>query len=276
MRAKSGYLRFRSIMTGLTDLRILITAGAAGIGRAISGAFIDAGARIHVVDMDQQAIAECNQSGNPPDRAVYSVADVADENAVVDVMDVQRRLMGGLDVLVNCAGIKGPTAPVESMRLVDWQRCIAVNLDAAFLCCKHAVPMLRESESAGIINISSTAGWHGYPLRTPYAASKWGLIGLTKSLAMELGPAGIRVNAICPGSVNGERMDRVIADEAVETGLSESEVRSRYTRGCSLRSFVDAEDIADTVLFLASRASRRITGQAISVDGHLESFGGLD
>ncbi len=263
-------------MADLTDLRVLITAGAAGIGSAIAGAFAQSGARVHVVDVDGSAIAALSDSSPWADGAVLSVADVSEETQVKKVMEIQRESLAGLDVLVNCAGVKGPTGPVESLALSDWRQCIAVNLDSAFLCCKYGVPMLRHGNMASIINISSTAGWHGYPLRSPYASAKWALIGLTKSLAMELGPAGVRANAICPGSVSGERMDRVIADESRAIGLSIDEVRRRYARGSSMRTFIEPEDIAETALFLASAAARRITGQAISVDGHLESFGGLD
>ena len=144
------------------------------------------------------------------------------------------------------------------------------------MCCKHAIALLRQADDGSIINIASTAGWHGYPLRTPYAASKWAVIGLTKSLAMELGPRGVRVNAICPGSVNGARMDQVIADEAREKGVEEAVIRQNYRRNVSLRTFIEPEDIAHTAMFLASSAAQRITGQAITVDGHLEAFGTVD
>ncbi len=271
----SPLLVFCYPMSRFSDRHVLVTAGAAGIGRAIATAFAAEGAHVHVVDIDADAIARLEETGSLGPGAQFTHADVTDEAAVAAVFET-RRALGGLDVLVNCAGIKGPTALVEDVAFADWRQCLAVNLDAAFLCCHHGVPLLRESAAGSVINLSSTAGWHGYGLRAPYAAAKWGVIGLTKSLAMELGPDGIRVNAICPGSVSGDRMDRVIREEALERGVSEEAVREGYTRGVSLRSFIEPEDIADTALFLASPAARRITGQAVSVDGHLESFASMD
>ena len=264
------------MMNGLEDRRVLITAGAGGIGHAIALEFAAAGSRVHVVDVNADAVEEFRASASWAHRGAFSSGDVSDESAVALMMRHQQERFGGIDVLVNCAGIKGPTGPVETLELGDWRECLAVNLDATFLCCKHAVPLLLEASDASIINISSTAGWHGYPLRTPYASAKWAVIGLTKSLAMELGPRGVRVNAICPGSVSGTRMDRVITEEAREKGVSEDMIRQSYAQSVSLRTFIDPEDIARTAVFLASAGARRITGQAISVDGHLESLGGVD
>ncbi len=261
-------------MKQFNDCRVVVTAGASGIGRAIAKGFAEHGARVHVADIDADAIGRAEGEWMDTGNFITSVADVSDEGAVKQIFERQRETWAGVDVLVNCAGIKGPTGPVESLSLADWQRCIEVNLQSTFLCCKYAIPMMKEGSKGNIISLSSTAGWHGYPLRSPYAAAKWGVIGLTKSLAMELGPIGIRVNAICPGSVSGARMDAVIAEEAREKKMTEDEVRSNYTRGVSLRSFIEPEDIADTALFLASENASKITGQYISVDGHLESVGG--
>jgi NAD(P)-dependent dehydrogenase (short-subunit alcohol dehydrogenase family) len=158
------------------------------------------------------------------------------------------------------------------MSLRDWKATFEVNVHSAFLCLRRAVPVMKEAKSGCIVNISSTAGLMGYPLRTPYATAKWGVIGLTKSLAMELGPRGIRVNAICPGSVDGLRMDRVIANEAKAVGVEESEVRKGYVRQVSMRTFIDAADIAETAVFLCSDKAARISGQALSVDGHNETL----
>ncbi len=260
-------------MPNFTSQNILITAGAGGIGYAIAAAFGGAGAGVHVVDVDGAAVAAA-RAAHPAWLA--SVADVADEGAVAGVFAAHLQRFGGIDVLVNGAGIAGPTALLEEISAADWRRCLAVNLDAAFLCCRAAIPDMRRRGRGVIINISSTAGWHGYPLRAPYAASKWALLGLTKSIAMELGPAGIRVNAICPGSVDGERMGRVIAAEAARKGVDEAEIRRMYTMSASLRTFVNASDIADAALFLASPGAAKITGQTLNVDGNLESFGGVE
>ena len=255
------------------DQNVLITAGASGIGRFIATSFLKAGARVHVADIDGSAVADFKQS-HPG--ALTSQVDVANESSVDRLFRTQRDEHGDLDVLVNCAGIQGPTAPVEDMAFDDWRQCIAVNLDAAFLCSRRAVPMMKTKANGkgrgNIINISSTAGWHGYPWRSPYSSAKWALIGFTKSLAMELGTAGIRVNAICPGTVDGDRMDRVIAAEAQNKNVDEQQIRDGYTQGCSMRTMISGQDIADMTLFLASDAASKVTGQAINVDGHLESF----
>ena len=260
-------------MNEFKNKRVLVTAGADGIGKAIALGFANQSARVHVVDINPDAINLMRSTYN--NEIAYSEADVSIEKRVIDLFQKQVEQFDGIDILINCAGIKGPTGPVESLKLEDWQQCLDVNLQATFLCCKHAIPMMKENASGSIINISSTAGWHGYPLRSPYAAAKWAVIGFTKSLAMELGPFGIRANVICPGSVNGARMDRVIEAEAKEKGVDEDTIRSEYTQSVSMRTFIEPEDIADTALFLSSPRAAKITGQFMSVDGHLESFGGL-
>lgn len=251
---------------------VLITAGASGIGRAISEKFLKAGAQVHIVDVDPDLV---HQFSAKHPGTLTSVADVADEKAVGQVVTRHEKAFGRVDVLVNCAGIAGPTALVEDISLSDWRRCLAVNLDATFLFAKKIVPLMKTQASGVIINISSTAGWHGYPRRAPYSSSKWAVIGFTKSLSMELGIHGIRANVICPGSVDGERMDRVIQAESREKKVSEETVRSSYTKSNSLRTFIDADDIADMAVFLASDNAARVTGQVMNVDGHLESFGSL-
>ena len=252
---------------------ILVTAGASGIGRAIAQGFLSAEADVHIVDIDERA-AVANSKKHPD--ILVSVGDVADEVRVDEI--VQRHLdkFGRIDIMVNCAGIAGPTELIEHISLADWSRCIAVNLNATYLFCRAVIPAMRRAKSGNIINISSTAGWHGYPLRTAYASAKWAILGLTKSLAMELGPAGIRVNAICPGSIQGDRMDRVIAAEAQKKGVGEQEIRDIYTQSCSLRTFIDASDIANMALFIASDSAQRVTGQILNVDGHLENPGTLN
>ena len=254
---------------------VLVTAGASGIGRAIALAFAGSGAAVHVVDIDSAVVEEAKRQDGRQSPIRYSVADVSDEAQVKRVFDDHADNFSGIDFVINCAGIKGPTGAVEELALEDWRRCIEVNLQATFLVCKYAVPYLKQQRSGSIVNLSSTAGWHGYPLRSPYSAAKWAVIGFTKSLAMELGVFGVRANAICPGSVEGARMDAVIAAEAKEKQISEEAVRASYTHGVSMRSFISAEDIADMALFLCSPGASKVTGQSISVDGHLENIGGL-
>jgi NAD(P)-dependent dehydrogenase (short-subunit alcohol dehydrogenase family) len=255
-------------MTG-TPLRVLVTAAATGIGRAIARGFMARGDRVHVCDVDPDALAAFH-AAHP--EAGVSLADVAVEADVDRLFAEATARLGGLDVLVNNAGISGPTAPVEDVAYADWRRCLAVNLDGAFLCARRAAPLLKAQGQGAIVNLSSTSGLFGYPNRAPYCAAKWAIIGLTKTLAMELGPFGVRVNAICPGSVEGPRMARVIAAEAAATGRSEAEVRRGYERSVSLRTFIEPEDIAQMVLFLCSPAGRRVSGQALAVDGHTESL----
>ena len=253
--------------------RVVVTAGASGIGRAIVDGFLATGARVHVADLDAAAVATL-----PTDDATLSasVADVAAADDVARLFDEAHENLGTINVLVNCAGIAGPTAVLEDIDPADWRQCVAVNLEASFLCTQQVIPEMKAAREGAIINMSSTAGLHGYPLRTPYAAAKWGLIGLTKSLAMELGPWGIRANAICPGSVEGDRMDRVIAAEAQKRGSHHDEVRDTYTQAVSMRTFVSAEDIANMALFLCSPGGARVSGQAIPVDGHTEFAGTME
>ncbi len=247
----------------------LITAGAAGIGRAMAEAFIGDGYRVHVCDIDPGAIDAFLQA-NP--EATATPADIADAAQVDRVFIELADRYGQLDVLVNNAGIAGPTLPVEDIDPIDWDQTIAVNLNGQFYCTRRAVPMLKAAGGGSIINISSNAAFFGCPLRAPYAASKWALIGFTKTLAMELGPFGIRVNAICPGSVEGERIDAVIHRDAKRRGKTAQEIRDMYLRQSSLRCFVSAADVASLGLFLASDKGARISGQALGLDGHTESL----
>lgn len=251
--------------------RVLVTAAASGIGAEIARAFAETGAEVHICDIDEAAL-DAFSLANPKIAATH--ADVTNEADVARVfadMNVDAR---GLDVLLNNAGTGGPTGLVEDLALAEWRTCISANIDSLFLFARLAAPAMKQAGSGLIINLSSTAGFMGYPMRTPYAASKWAVIGLTKSLAMELGPHGVRVNAICPGAVEGPRMDRVIAAEAEATGESEETIRSGYADACSLKSFVTARDIADMAVFLASPAASKISGQAIAVDGHTEMLSG--
>jgi NAD(P)-dependent dehydrogenase (short-subunit alcohol dehydrogenase family) len=247
----------------------LITAGAAGIGRTIAERFLQLGCHVLVCDIDEKVIDEF-LAANPAASATRT--DVADSRQVDDLFSRLSREYGRLDILVNNAGIAGPVARLEDIAADDWDRTIDVNLNGTFYVTRKAVPMMKNANSGSIINIASTAALFGCPMRSPYSASKWAIIGLTKSLAMELGPWNIRVNSICPGSVEGERIDQVIDSDARQRGKSPEEIRRLYQRQTSLRRFVTAEEVASMAVFLASDSCSAISGQALSVDGHTESL----
>lgn len=249
--------------------RVLITAGAAGLGRAMAEGCLDRGDRVAVCDVDAQAVAEFAKAN--PD-AIAQVVDVTDETGMACFLDHVEQVFGGIDVVCGNAGTGGPAGRIETLDLDAWRACIDVNLTGAFLTCRWAARLMRAQNSGVIVLTSSTAGLFGYPLRAPYAAAKWAIVGLTKTLAMELGPAGVRVNAICPGAVEGDRMDRVVAMECAASGLSEDAVRAQYVKGVSLRSWVTAEEVTETMLWLTSPAARKISGQIIAIDGHTETL----
>jgi NAD(P)-dependent dehydrogenase (short-subunit alcohol dehydrogenase family) len=246
------------------SLRVLVTAGGSGIGRAIAETFTKAGARVHISDIDEKFLTQAKRLLPGVSQTLGDVAQLADVERLFG--DVQRSL-GGLDVLVNNAGIAGPTAKVEDIRPEDWDRTIAVDLNGMFYCTRKAMPLLKRSGGGSIINLSSIAGRLAFPMRTPYAAAKWAVVGFTQSLAAEAGPDGVRVNCIQPGIVEGERVERIMAAKAQGLGLSKEEVRRRMVEGVSLKTTVTAQDIAHTALFLASEAGKHISGQAISVCG---------
>jgi NAD(P)-dependent dehydrogenase (short-subunit alcohol dehydrogenase family) len=249
-------------------LRVFVSAGAAGIGLAIAEAFIEAQAEVYICDVNQAAI-DAATSRFPKLRA--GIADVSKQAQVDQIIDDARRKLGGLDVLVNNAGIAGPTGAVEELDPAQWESTVATNLNSQFYFLRKAVPVLKEtSDCASIIAMSSVAGRLGYPFRTPYASTKWAIVGLVKSLAAELGPSNVRVNAILPGVVEGERMDRVISARADALGIPFDAMREEYLKKISLRRMVTVDDIAAMALFLASPAGSNVTGQAISVDGNVE------
>ncbi len=253
----------------IEGLRVLVTAGASGIGLTTARAFAAEGARVFICDVDRAALAAVAESAPAMGQVV---CDVADPAAVERMFAAATSALGGLDALVNNAGIAGPTAPCESVALADWQRTIAVNLTGQFLCAQRAIPLLKTSANPSIANLSSAAGRFGYPMRTPYAASKWGVIGLSKSLSGELGPFGIRVNAICPGFVAGPRIESVLASKAAARGVPADVVRAEGLARTSLRRFVSAEDIANAIVFLASPCGSNISGHALPVDGDLQAL----
>lgn len=254
----------------IEGLRVMISAGANGIGLEIARAFVREGARVHVCDVDKDAIAKLAKS----DRSITStVCDVSNRDQVALFFQHGIEQLGGLDCLVNNAGIAGPTGKVEEIDPAEWDRCIAVDLTGQFNCVRLAIPHLRKSSNASIMNVSSLAGRLGFPLRTPYASAKWGVIGLTKSLAIELGDDGIRVNALLPGVVTGERQKRVLTAKAKARGISFEDMEKLSLSFTSLKEYVTPQQLADMVAFLASPRGRTISGQAVSVCGDTNMLG---
>jgi NAD(P)-dependent dehydrogenase (short-subunit alcohol dehydrogenase family) len=250
-------------------LRVVVSAGASGIGRAISDMLIRHGARVHICGVSDAFIADFKQA-HPGHGATK--ADVSKEGDVERFFAEAKAALGGLDALINNAGIAGPTGGVEEIAPQDWRRCIDIDLTGQFLCARLAVPEIKAAGGGAIVNMSSAAGRHGYAFRTPYAAAKWGIIGLTQSLAKELGPDNIRVNAILPGIVEGPRMFKVIEDRAGQVGVSYQEMEKQYLQRVSLRRMVSPHDVAAMALFLLSPMGENISGQSLSVDGNVETL----
>jgi NAD(P)-dependent dehydrogenase (short-subunit alcohol dehydrogenase family) len=244
----------------------IVTGGGRGLGRVIALRLAADGADLvlagPVAAELEAAAADIDRRGR---RALPVVTDVSREDEVRALAERTRAAFGRIDILVNNAGIIGPTAPVGAIRRADWDEVLAVNLTGAFLCCQAVLPDMLARRSGKIISISSIAGKIAYALRSPYAVSKWGLIGLTLTLAKEVGPSNIQVNAVCPGPVDGERMQRVIALRAQETGRTIEDVRQEYVQTCALKRLVREDDVAAVVAFLASPSGDSITGQTIDV-----------
>lgn len=250
-------------------LRVLVTAGASGIGRAIAETFADRGAKVFICDIDDGALA--TMASERPDIG-QTKTDVADEAQVDALFGTATAALGGLDVLVNNAGIAGPTAPIHEITPDEWRRTVDVNLNSQYYCLRRAIPLLKQSDNASIIGLSSVAGRFGFALRTPYSATKWAIVGLTESLAKELGPDGIRVNCLQPGAVEGPRIERVISAKAEATGKTYEETEAELMANVSLRHGVTAQDIAEMAAFLCTPMGANITGQALSICAGVETI----
>ncbi len=253
----------------LDGQRALITGAGSGIGKVMAQHFEKAGAQIWICDADtnnlEQSLKENSHWNGTP-------CDVSDENQVDQLFKEMSDSFGGLEILVNNAGIAGPTAPVEEIDPGEWRRSVGVNLNGAFYCTRLATPLLKNSPKASIINISSVAGRLGFARRLPYASTKWAMIGFTESLAKELGPSGIRVNALLPGIVEGPRIEGVFQARAESEGVPYEEVRDRVLNNVSMKRMVSAGDVAEMAVFLCSEAGKNISGQSISVCGNVENL----
>ena len=250
-------------------LNVVIIAGASGIGKEIAAAYDRENCRVFVCDISDDFIKTFK---NDYSNIFIKKTDVSVYDDVAGFFKQVKKEEHSIDVLVNCAGIAGPTASLENIDPGDWDQTIRVNLNGMFYCLKEAIPLLKISEQPSIINIASSASFFGFPLRSPYTAAKWAIIGLTKTLAMELGSNGIRVNAICPGSVRGKRINRVIEADALEQGKTVEEIENLYLAQVSMKTFVEPEDVANLAMFLSSDLGRFISGQAIGLDGHTEGL----
>jgi len=249
--------------------RVLITAGAGGIGRVMAATFVQAGAKVHICDVVKPALDEMVKTLG----VTATLCDVSDLRQVDLLFADVTRYLNGLDVLINNAGIAGPTGKVEDISVEDWRRCIDIDLNGMFYCTRLAMPMLKASGGGSIVNLSSAAGRLGFPFRTPYAAAKWAVVGFTRSLSMEVGTDNIRVNAIQPGVVEGERIDRVIEAKAKAVGINFEEQKKISLERVSMRTMVSPQDIANMALYLASDLGKHVTGQAISVCAGVEMLG---
>ena len=247
--------------------RVLITAGANGIGLAIARAFHAAGASVCICDIDEAALLRAAAS---LDGLHARRCDVGDRAAVAAMVADAVARLGGLDVLVNNAGIGGPTRPVHELDPADWDAVVRINLTGSFDVARLAIPHLIAAGGGTILNMSSAAGRFGYANRAAYSSTKWALVGLTKTLALELGQYRIRVNAIAPGAVAGERAERVFAGRAQVSGRSIDEEKQLGMANQSLKYLVDPDDIAQLAVFLASDAAKSISGQLLPIDGDMQ------
>ncbi len=254
----------------LRNKKIIISAGASGIGWATTKVCVAKGALIYLCDIDHKAINKVKKHPLYNKQIFVSETDASDETQVIDFFNKIKKKFRNLDALINNVGIEGPTRPIEKLNSNEWENTLHVNVNSHFYFTKQAIPLLKKSKNASIINISSVAGIMGYPLRSPYAASKWAVVGVTKTLAMELGKYKIRVNAICPGTIKGDRMKRVIRDKAKFEKVSAKTIENDFISMASMKSWVNPEDIGNMCAHLISNESNKVSGQVIAVDGNCE------
>ena len=254
----------------LKNKRIIISAGASGIGLATAKICLARGATVYLCDVNSRFLNKLNKHPLKNKRLFAYLCDAANEYQVSDFFEKVKKKTKRIDALINNVGIAGPTGSLEKLKSKDWENTLHVDINSHFYFTKKAIPLIKKSKNGSIINISSTAGILGFPLRSPYAASKWAIIGVTKTLAMELGKFNIRVNAVCPGSIKGERMKRVIRDKAKFTKVSSKTVEKEFISMSSMKKWILEEDIGKMCAFLISDDSSKVSGQVISVDGHTE------
>ncbi len=252
----------------LKNKKIIISAGASGIGWATAKVCLSKGATIYLCDIDNKSLNKIKKNPQYNKRLFIYKCDASDEDEVANFFNQINKKTKKIDALINNVGIAGPTGTIEKLTSDDWEQTLKINVISHFYFTKLAIPMLKKNRGGSIINLSSGAGIMGFPLRSPYAASKWAIIGVTKTLAMELGKFKIRVNAICPGTIKGERMVRVIRDKAKFLKISKKKVENEFVSMASMNCWIYEEDIGKMCSFLISKDGERISGQAIPVDGN--------
>jgi len=252
----------------LLNKRIIISAAADGIGWAIAKECMSQGAIVYITDKNKIALEKISKH-SLFEKQFY--LQLLNTNNIKDVKNYFSKLkLKKLDALINNVGISGPTGRLENLNLNDWKETIEININSHFYFNKYSIPLLKNNKGGSIINLSSTAGLFGFPLRSAYSASKWAVIGMTKTLAIELGEFNIRVNALCPGSVSGDRINRVIKAKAEKLGVPVKKIQEEFESHTSLKTFIKKEDIANMATFLLSEDANKISGQAITVDGNTE------
>ena len=259
------------INQSLKNKKIIISAGASGIGLATAKVCLSRGATVYLCDIDSKSNNKLNKHPLKNKRLFVYLCDASNEYQVSDFFEKVKKKTKKIDALINNVGIAGPTGSLEKLKSKDWENTLHVNVNSHFYFTKKAIPFLKKSKTGSIVNISSTAGILGFPLRSPYAASKWAIIGVTKTLAMELGKFNIRVNAVCPGTIKGDRMKRVIRDTAKFTKVSSKTIEKDFVSMSSMKHWILEEDIGKMCSLLISDDSGKVAGKLISVDGHTES-----
>ena len=252
----------------LKNKKIIISAGASGIGWATTKICVSRGAKVFLCDINEKLINKIKKNKKYKNKIFAYECDVSNENEVINFFSKVLKKNKKIDALINNVGIAGPTGNIEQLDSEEWERTLHVNVVSHFYFTKQAIPLIKKNKTGSIINLSSGAGILGFPLRSPYAASKWAIVGLTKTLAMELGKFRIRVNAICPGTIKGDRMKRVVRDKAKFLKISQKQIEKEFISMASMNTWIYEEDIGKMCAFLISNDSERISGQIIGVDGN--------
>ena len=258
------------MLKNLKNKKIIISAGASGIGWATTKICLSRGAFVYICDIDLKSLNKIRKHSLNNKRLFSYNCDASNEEEVSNFFNQIKKKTNKIDALINNVGVAGPTGSLEKLNSRDWENTLHTDVNSHFYFTKRAIPLIKKSKNGSIINMSSTAGVLGFPLRSPYAASKWAIIGITKTLAMELGKFNIRVNAVCPGTIKGDRMKRVIRDKAKFTKISRKSIEKDFISMSSMKQWILEDDIGKMCAFLISDDSSKVSGQVISVDGNTE------